>query len=1108
MNYRGEYIVRISVSNNFKQACKGSENPIKYATLHIVEDNIDITDSDYLVDFTITANCYKDKNFIGSTACKKITVNLLSNSNINLEGKTIDVYTGILINNNIENVFLGSFIIEKPKDEELTEKTSFTGYDYLIKFNTPFKNKYSYPISLFNLLSNVCSEVGIELENQTIVNGNYQVLGNPFTSGESNTVVLEQICQLCGGFARISSTNRLKIINLDENEISDTLDGNVYTSLSKNLKYGKINSVTLNLSSIEGERTTLRDEESIRKNGLTDIQISDNYFLINAAEREKAITQIFNILDGIEYTPFEMEYYGFPYLEIGDRIAIVDTNDETFYTYIFDIEFKYDGSYNSKIKLEQNTQMQQVYGQNGTTKQQLRKVERLVDKINGEIVDVIETQGEQNAKISKVTQTVDDINSKISDIADITTSQESVNGVLNFEKINESEPISVKIRPNGENISYLYPFEGLYPSNDLYIRIRTLRFINTKTNEIFDYELPCDLLYYDNENYDEFIMEYGTDNINHSCYVTKKCTYDNNGNVILLKTPQTIEFEYPQILLTTGDYQVKILKYDNTPYLAYIFARLMTENIYTTQFYTKAEVTSIIDQKVDEIDIGVNKKLSNYSTTNEMNSAINVKANQITSSVSETYATKNQLNNCPTKTEMNSAISQTAENISTEVNKKVNNSDFGTKIQQNAEAVKYAWNQISQYIQLEIINNKVCLAIRDKNNKLLMVIDQEGQHFYDQNKKIVETIAMPSSSLPTLFFNVDGDTVVNNQGIYNTALGFSVAMTSSSDNKKYYYPMFYWGRLNTNQNQGVHVKEKLIFDDGNESASQSPYIDKNSGGLVFLVKDGSDIMVKTLNNKTVATIGQGKFKINDSSQKVVIELFKNSSGTYTLNMPTVAIKAESLYLGNTSYFEAGYITANSWVSTQHVEADNVPDICDCSTISTGSNSLHITSKDGSKDWFFKPDSTSDARLKKNIETSDKDALELINSIQHYSFNWKDNNKYEDIGYIAQELEKIDKNLVNKYEIVDDKNNVIDYHWTINDKYIIVNLTRAVQQQQELIDYVYSQLKIKKVKNKKIKKEKYEKDFGEKAKINFKYEKEKLRIQEIKEKLKGGKQGTK
>ena len=99
--------------------------------------------------------------------------------------------------------------------------------------------------------------------------------------------------------------------------------------------------------------------------------------------------------------------------------------------------------------------------------------------------------------------------------------------------------------------------------------------------------------------------------------------------------------------------------------------------------------------------------------------------------------------------------------ITTEVNKKVNESEFGTKIQQNAEAVKYAWNQISQYIQLEIINNKVCLAIRDSSNKLLMIIDQDGQHFYDQNKQIVETKAMPSSSLPTLFFNVDGDNVVN-----------------------------------------------------------------------------------------------------------------------------------------------------------------------------------------------------------------------------------------------------------------------------------------------------------------------------------------------------------
>ncbi len=52
---------------------------------------------------------------------------------------------------------------------------------------------------------------------------------------------------------------------------------------------------------------------------------------------------------------------------------------------------------------------------------------------------------------------------------------------------------------------------------------------------------------------------------------------------------------------------------------------------------------SEIKQTAQEIDLSVNKKLEDYSTTTEMNSAINMKADEITSSVSKSYATKGEL---------------------------------------------------------------------------------------------------------------------------------------------------------------------------------------------------------------------------------------------------------------------------------------------------------------------------------------------------------------------------------------------------------------------------------------------------------------------------------
>lgn len=197
-------------------------------------------------------------------------------------------------------------------------------------------------------------------------------------------------------------------------------------------------------------------------------------------------------------------------------------------------------------------------------------------------------------------------------------------------------------------------------------------------------------------------------------------------------------------------------------------------------YYTKTEVETHITASKEEIELGVSKtyetktsvtekiksvndltdeKLTLYSTTEEMNAAIKVKAEAIDLSVSKTYETKTtvtekiksanelaqsaadtaeenandetdkKLKEYSTTKEMNAAIKLQADSITTEVNKKVNNSEFGTKIIQNAYNVRVAWNNNSKYIQLEygqlaIYNGDVTAAEKRA------VFDERGNHFY------------------------------------------------------------------------------------------------------------------------------------------------------------------------------------------------------------------------------------------------------------------------------------------------------------------------------------------------------------------------------------------
>lgn len=199
-----------------------------------------------------------------------------------------------------------------------------------------------------------------------------------------------------------------------------------------------------------------------------------------------------------------------------------------------------------------------------------------------------------------------------------------------------------------------------------------------------------------------------------------------------------------------------------------------------TEYSTTEQMQAAINLKAEEIDLEVSKvyetktsvtekiksvndltdeKLTLYSTTEEMNAAIKVQAEAIDLSVSKKYETKTtvtekiksanelaqsaantaeenandetdkKLKEYSTTKEMKAAIKLQADSITTEVNKKVNNSEFGTKITQNAYNVRVAWNNNSKYIQLEygqlaIYNGDVTAAEKRA------VFDERGNHFY------------------------------------------------------------------------------------------------------------------------------------------------------------------------------------------------------------------------------------------------------------------------------------------------------------------------------------------------------------------------------------------
>lgn len=177
-------------------------------------------------------------------------------------------------------------------------------------------------------------------------------------------------------------------------------------------------------------------------------------------------------------------------------------------------------------------------------------------------------------------------------------------------------------------------------------------------------------------------------------------------------------------------------------------------------YYDKTETDSLIEISKGEIELNVSQTyqtkaaMGDYSTTKETQSLIDVAIDGVELSVSET------LESYATTKEMNAAIKLKTDEITSEVNKKVNEDDFGTLITQNAYNVRVAFNKGSSYMQFDSTGITMYTGTITDNTKRTR-FDYNGEHFYRDGKyvgKIGTNTMVGNDSQRGLVFDIEYDT--------------------------------------------------------------------------------------------------------------------------------------------------------------------------------------------------------------------------------------------------------------------------------------------------------------------------------------------------------------
>lgn len=238
-------------------------------------------------------------------------------------------------------------------------------------------------------------------------------------------------------------------------------------------------------------------------------------------------------------------------------------------------------------------------------------------------------------------------------------------------------------------------------------------------------------------------------------------------------------------------------------------------------------------------------KLKNYYTRSQIETSIRTLEDSVLLSAKETAEqyVDGKLKNYSTTAQ----IKVQTDAISSEVSKKLNSSELGTKISQNAYYVRLAWNGNSKYIQFE----GSALNIYDTSDKKLMSLTYSGSWFYYKGStigKIGTNAFSGEDSFRGLVFDLE----------YNASYMCWAAKDSSTS--LYNVKLIYYHKAHDNSKKGLHFNCATYANGNLYVADDVQIVDWSNGGCG--VRGGSMSWSNTSNTSAVEINGQNKtFKI-------------------------------------------------------------------------------------------------------------------------------------------------------------------------------------------------------------------------------------------------------
>lgn len=911
------------------------------------------------------------------------------------------------------------------------------------------------------------------------------------TIGEtlSGSTVIEAICELNGCFGHINRDGKFEYVTLQ------TIAKELFPAddlFPKNDLYPSSDNVGLVIYNWQYEATEYEDFDV---QPITQVQIiqedndigvtvgtDGNKYVVNSnfltysladAELETVGTNLLSVIEKTKYTPIKASVIGNPCVTVGDIIKIV-TNSAILYSYVINRTLK--GCQSLTDEFESNGEEYRSVDVN-STRGQIKKLqgrsnvlERSIDETRSTITNV-----EKGLK-SEIKQTAESITSTV---AESTKQWDTV----------DSNGNAVSIKQSG------YGFDGSISGGDSYVYSDSMVEDDIYLDQKFGYGWACkgtkvingrraSLFGYRPRYVFKLITSNLSSEIKQTASSIESTVAESQSKWDITNFPvqnATIKSGYGVPTVSMTGYNGYL---DVSTGLEYYWGddSTGTGNKKWTVVGKATEIKSDLETKItetaSEITASVTEKLKNYSTTEEMNSAISISKDSIESTVSKTQS-KWKL---PTNVDESNVIYGygTAESngLDPEENYGKAYLDVETGLLQtndrNLDHTRYWWNSGIQCDKIENIlqsginmnANGISLEVEratTKEEDLQSSIDMHADEIVlkvDANGRIVE-VALTGDPKDGTEFTVDADNIsLTASDIIDIIAGNSINLTSKN---------ITIDSTNFSVDEDGNMSCKNADINGDIKANTMKIIDKiilkyssfvstyNDVTFVWLVPSPTGVYATPHQAHTVFDDGLEVGGTGISSNGASINGHAQIGSLAVTGDETVA------NLTATGTVTAGSVSSNGacgfgsvWTGALTCAGDTVVPDWYANTTESGSN-CHIGSA-----GRIRRVASSSKRYKDDITTDIKEELDphKLYDTTIYQYKYKkgylssEKEKRKDrIGFIVEDLEKQYPIAVDY--IKDEKGNEIPENW--NDRYLIPPMLKLIQEQKQEIDTLKQQL---------------------------------------------------